>query len=298
MNAKQIIFLFIFCAFYNLNSQNDTLNLIDSIGKKQGHWTLLGKHKPGTCYPANQIIETGFYKDNKKNGIWKEFFCNGNLKNTLTFESGRPSGPATMYYENGKINETGLFKNNRWIGKYYLHFDNGNIQHEFYFNEKGKRDGKQLYFYESGKIAGIGHYKEGKCDSSREYFESGKIAGHSYYKNDKCDSCKFYFKNGKIEKIFYKDSIKIVYNKKAKIVSKTDCKIVECDCYDKEKKSPKNSNDILYNSKREVTGKVTYKNGKKTIKMNKEYYQENLKNVYFMDDTSEFNDSLIQKIKR
>jgi len=81
-----------------------------------------------------------------------------------------------------------------------VYYDNGAVEHEFYFNEKGKQDGKQLNFYENGNIAIIGHYTDGKCDSSGEYFEGGNIMGISYYnKNYKYDSCKGFYENGKIE---------------------------------------------------------------------------------------------------
>lgn len=230
MQAKLVLNLLIFCAFKSLHSQNDTLNSIDSLGKKQGHWMVKGKDKPNTCYTSNQTIETGFYKDGRKTGIWKEYFCNGNLKNELVFENGRPSGPAKMYYENGKIQESGMWQNNRWVGEHLLYFDNGQIQMKKFYNEKGKRDGKQFYYFESGKIAIIDYTKDGKSDSSKNYFESGKIEGISYYKNDKCDSCKTYFEDGKTEKVFYRDSIKIIYNAKGEIAFSFDCKKVECDC--------------------------------------------------------------------
>ncbi len=81
-----------------------------------------------------------------------------------------------------------------------MYYDNGAVEHEFYFNEKGKRVGKQLYFYENGNIAVIGKYTDDKCDSSREYFVGGNIMRISYYnKNDKYDSCKGFYENGKIE---------------------------------------------------------------------------------------------------
>lgn len=239
-----LLFLFLISKTY---SQNDTINKTDSLGKKNGLWILKGKDKPNMCYKPEQIAEEGYYKNGKKTGIWKEYFCNGNLKNSVTFENGKPSGIASIYYENGKIQESGLFINNRWTGKYYLYYDNGSIQHEFYFNEKGKREGKQYYYYKSGNIAIIGYFKEGKEDSCRNYFENGKIEGFSYFKNGECDSCKSYFENGKIAKVFYKDSIKIIYNKNGKIELKLDCKKEECDC-DKKPFVTNNKPVQLYNS--------------------------------------------------
>src|SRR3954469_21078361 len=93
----------------------DTINKVDAEGKKQAKWVLLGKHKPGTCYQPDQKAEEGKYTDNKKTDKWLEYYCNGNMKNQLTFVNGRPDGYAKMFHENGKICEEGVWKNNRWV---------------------------------------------------------------------------------------------------------------------------------------------------------------------------------------
>ena len=75
---------------YEINpiTKKDTINLIDVTGKKQGLWIVFGKTKPNTCYAANPTskVEEGKYADNKKGGIWKEYYCNNNLKSEITYE--------------------------------------------------------------------------------------------------------------------------------------------------------------------------------------------------------------------
>src|SRR3954466_3691133 len=153
---RKFFFLIVFLSFSSLKQGQtwelfgpDTINKIDSEGKKQAKWILLGKHKPGTCYQPDQKAEEGKYKDNKKTDAWLEYYCNGNMKNRITFVNGRPDGYCKLYHENGKISEEGLWKNNRWIGKYRLYYDNGQVQHEFVFNETGKREGMQKYYFDN-----------------------------------------------------------------------------------------------------------------------------------------------------
>ncbi|MBK7311017.1 MAG: hypothetical protein IPI93_09545 [Sphingobacteriaceae bacterium] len=100
-------------SFELLPNSKDTINFIDQVGKKQGKWVLMGKHKPGNCFKPEQKAEEGAYKENRKVGKWNEFYCNGNKKNDLTFQNGRPDGYAIMYYENGnkKKKETGKIIN-------------------------------------------------------------------------------------------------------------------------------------------------------------------------------------------
>jgi antitoxin component YwqK of YwqJK toxin-antitoxin module len=167
---------------------NDTCNRIDMDGKKQGKWILLGKHKPGTCYKPDQEVEKGLYQDNRKTGVWVEFYCNGNMKNKLTFANGRPDGYAIMYGENGKITEEGNWKINKWVGNYKLYYENGQVQHEFVFNPNGKREGAQKYYYENGQTAIEGNFVNGRESGLiKEYHENGDIKAEKNFADGSVD---------------------------------------------------------------------------------------------------------------
>lgn len=166
----------------------DTLNLVDELGKKQGKWILKGKHKPGSCYAPEQKAEEGKYADNRKIGKWLEYYCNGNMKNQLTFQNGRPDGYAIMYHDNGKISEEGNWKNNRWTGPYKLYYENGQPQHEFNFNASGKREGPVKYFYENGQLAIEGNFVNGKeAGVIKEYHENGDIKAEKTFNDGNVD---------------------------------------------------------------------------------------------------------------
>jgi antitoxin component YwqK of YwqJK toxin-antitoxin module len=166
----------------------DTTNFTDAQGKKQGKWVVRGKHKPGTCYGPDQKIEEGRYTDNRKTGVWVEYFCNGNMKNKLTFVNGRPDGYAIMYHENGKISEEGNWKSNRWVGNYKLYYENGQVQHEFVFNQSGKRDGPQKYFHENGAVAIEGNFANGKESGIiKEYYDNGDIKAEKNFADGNVD---------------------------------------------------------------------------------------------------------------
>jgi antitoxin component YwqK of YwqJK toxin-antitoxin module len=155
---------------------NDTINLTDVSGKKQGKWIVTNKilHKP--CYTDDQKVEEGTYVDSKKTGVWAEYYCNNNLKSKITYENNRPNGYATMYHENGKPKEEGLWKNNRWVGDYKLYYENGQVQQAFKFSTTGKRAGDQKYYYENGQTMIEGAWAEGKeAGILREYYENGDL---------------------------------------------------------------------------------------------------------------------------
>src|SRR5437868_2470168 len=95
---------------FELNGK-DTINKIDAEDKKQGKWIVTNKIKNLPDYAEDQKVEEGVYTDNKKTGIWKEYYPNGGLKNKITFVNNRPNGYAIMYHDNGKISEEGLWQN-------------------------------------------------------------------------------------------------------------------------------------------------------------------------------------------
>ncbi len=194
---KKLLYIFLLISFISTaQSQSsemdtngkDTINKIDITGKKQGKWIVRGKDKPGTCYPPEGKVEEGLYENNRKKGIWIEYFCNGNMKNKLTFVNGRPDGYAIMYHENGKISEEGNWKANKWVGNYKLYYENGQVQHEFVFNQAGKRDGAQKYFYDNGQIAIEGNFANGKESGLiKEFYENGDVKAEKNFADGNVD---------------------------------------------------------------------------------------------------------------
>jgi antitoxin component YwqK of YwqJK toxin-antitoxin module len=200
MNINVISALFLFwgsCIFsqgiaqtfeHSPGSTSDTINYVDVVGKKQGKWVLFGKHKPNTCFAPTQKAEEGLYQENRKTGVWMEYFCNGNAKNKITFVNGRPDGYAIVYYENGKVQEEGQWKNNRWVGGLKQYYDNGQIQHDFKFNEGGKREGVQTYKYDNGQTAIQGNFVNGKESGTiKEYHETGELKAEKTYNDGAVD---------------------------------------------------------------------------------------------------------------
>ncbi len=186
--------LFLICLVFSVRAQEpevfgkDTINKTDSEGKRQGKWVLFGKHKPGGCYQPDQKTEEGKYTDNRKTGVWIEFYCNGNMMNKLTFTNGRPDGYAIMFNENGKISEEGNWKINRWVGTYKLFYENGQVQHEFTFNPSGKREGPQKYYHDNGQLAIEGNFANGKESGViKEYYENGDVKAEKNYADGNVD---------------------------------------------------------------------------------------------------------------
>lgn len=166
----------------------DSINRSDENGRRQGKWVVYGKSRPGECWAADQKVEEGRYADNKKTGIWFEYYCNGKVKARVTFVNGRPNGAVKLFHDNGKISEEGIWQSGRWIGPYKLYYDNGQVQHEFVFNDAGRRQGEQKYFYENGQLAIEGTFENGKESGViREYHENGELKAEKTYNDGAVD---------------------------------------------------------------------------------------------------------------
>lgn len=187
-----LVILFITCKIGLAQSfeiiNNDTLNYTDAGGLKQKYWIFYGKTKKVPGFKDDQKVEEGFYQDNKKVGIWKTYFSNGNVKNELTYTNNRPSGYAKMYHANGKVAEEGLWENNKWVGGYKYYFENGNLSYEWNYNKEGKREGVQKYYHENGNVMIEGDWKDGKeAGTIKEYYEDGSIRAEKNFKDGALD---------------------------------------------------------------------------------------------------------------
>ena len=142
---QRIIILFIICFYLQIEGigqsyeiyKNDTVNRTGKDGKKYGRWISYFDNNKA------RVERDGSYENNRKTGIWKTYYENGNLKSEITYVNNKADGYARIYYENGKISEEGIWKGTKWVGKYLYYHENGNKAYEWSFNENGKRTGER-----------------------------------------------------------------------------------------------------------------------------------------------------------
>jgi len=130
---------------------NDTINQkVD--GKKEGYWIIYAHMRDFSGYKPNDIVEEGRYKANRKFGLWKKYFPNGNLMSEIYFKNGRANGAFKTYYENGNVEEEGTWKGRVYTGGFKRYHENGTLSQEKHFNANGKTDGTVKYFYDNGQV--------------------------------------------------------------------------------------------------------------------------------------------------
>jgi len=144
------------------DTSSDSLNVTDKNNQKQGFWIFYGKDKPLEDYEAEDKVEEGRFRDNRKSGIWKKYFATGILQNEITYQNSVPNGHSKLYYANGQLEQEGIWKRTKWTGNYVRYYENGNKYLEFKYNAIGKREGTQKYFYPDGTLMIEGEWKDGK----------------------------------------------------------------------------------------------------------------------------------------
>jgi len=171
--------------------KGDTINIVDNNGLKQGKWIVFGKNVNNPEYAPEQIVEEGYYKDGKKEGLWIKYYPSGVKRSEITYVGGRPKGPYRLYYENGKVEEEGNWDKNKNVGSFKRYYSNGNLQQEFNFNENGKREGIQRYYHENGQLAIEGNWQDGKENGEvKEYYPDGTLKSIKVFNNGVFDETK------------------------------------------------------------------------------------------------------------
>ncbi len=165
----------------------DTINVIDENNLKQGFWRIFGKMKKLPGYEPDQVVEEGNYENSRKQGLWKNFFPSGKVKSEIAYVNSRPNGTYKTYFENGQVEEEGSWENNRNTGGFKRYHENGQAAQDFVFNDSGKRDGKQKYFYENGQLMIEADIAAGKEKFVKEYYEDGSIKAEKSFIDGELD---------------------------------------------------------------------------------------------------------------
>ncbi|MBN2893023.1 MAG: hypothetical protein JXL97_14235 [Bacteroidales bacterium] len=196
-------FIILFLIFFYItgNSQKfeiykgDTINKTDVKNLKQGTWIYFNDTYIGG------ISQKGEYIDNKKENLWEAYHPNGKVKSQINYKNNKQYGEVSIFYPNGNIQEKGYWKINRWVGEYEYYYENGIEKYHWYFDEQGKRTGKQTYYYDNGQTQIVGEWTQGKeAGTINEYYATGQVKKVSNFDNGTINgSVTEYYTNGQVK---------------------------------------------------------------------------------------------------
>ena len=194
-------------------------------------------------HPNGKVASEGMYRDGKPDKYWKTYYLTGVLRSEGNRVNFLKDSTWVFYTATGDTSEIINYRSDKRSG-FYLQYETitqrNNISRHYLKSKEifldDKREGSAYYYYPSGKIKQIIHYKNGKKQGkSQEFDENGTIITLYEYHNDKMTAREFinrknekgektgvwktFYPNGeKKEEEFYKngvlDGVTLVYSER------------------------------------------------------------------------------------
>ena len=110
-------------------------------------------------------------KDSLKQGVWKEFWTNGDLKTEVIYKNNKKQGLEIMWFDEPDcVQQESYYKDGVLDGPsiYY----SKKCKKDFFENFKsGVKEGLELSYYHNGNIKAEGHFKKGKLDGYYKVYD-------------------------------------------------------------------------------------------------------------------------------
>ena len=131
----------------------------------------------GNPFPTGGLIES-----ETEVSVYTSHYATGELK-VKYFEQ---TGDYVTYYVNGQIEEKGQWKMNHNAGELTRYYKSGKIWQSKQLNDKGRKDGLQIYYFANGEKAMMGHWTNGKLSGTLiRYNENGTVKSKNSYTGGK-----------------------------------------------------------------------------------------------------------------
>ena len=186
------LLLFLFLLFsLNLFAQ-DTVNVKDAAGRRQGYWQRLDT--------AGRKIYEGHFKDNIPVGEFRYYYPNGKIKVINIMSDNGHKAHSTAFFQGGYKMAEGIYidekRDSTW--RFYSEYDGKLVSEETY--KGGVKDGYSLTYYGGEGLAEKSSWKNGVMDGPWEqYYTDGKIRIAGNYRNGLRDGqVKTFYDSGQV----------------------------------------------------------------------------------------------------
>jgi antitoxin component YwqK of YwqJK toxin-antitoxin module len=156
-------------------------------------------------YPSGKVRIRATYKDDRPEGVWREYDEEGKIEKSYIYkngivigegivtENGEKDGFWKEFYENGQLRAEGNYNKDRKTGEWKFYHRNGKIEQTGAYESDGSLEGPWTWYYESGITWREENYYEGKLDGMYvEYDELGNIITKGEFIEGREDGFWFY----------------------------------------------------------------------------------------------------------
>lgn len=198
---------------------NTNINKVDSQGRKQGNWK---------AYDVNGNLKfEGRFVDGLPVGTFTYYYPDGKIRAVSEMIDGGKRSHTKIYHKNTRLMAEGNYlnkqKDSTW--KYYSDFDGVLLSTEHY--ENGVLEGKVINYYPSGEVAEEIPYENGLKEGVwKQYFTDGKLKLKATYVNDLLEGLMLvYYQNGvpEISGMYennFKHGMWIHFNERGEVIKK------------------------------------------------------------------------------
>lgn len=196
--------------------KEEKINRTDRFGMRQGTWKEL--------YENDSPKAEGFYKDGKRDGIFKEYDRNGRvvkkeeyrndiLMQTVLVEREKYD-VKKIYYPDGSVKSIGTYKKGVAEGVFREYdakgnltdtasiYSDGRLSRQGKLDNQGREQGVWKEFFEDGKVKSEGSYKDGKREGRWSFFHNNSQTEQvgEYVKGKPSGEWKKFFIDGKLQR--------------------------------------------------------------------------------------------------
>jgi len=122
-----------------------------------------GRVRNAHIYNDNGVlISEGIIDDEgNRNGVWKDYYADGNVSAEGNYSDNRRTGTWKFYNESGKLVQVGSYSNGRIDGTWRWYYPEGELlREEDYY--QGRRDGDYTEYARDGQVIAQGSYADGE----------------------------------------------------------------------------------------------------------------------------------------
>lgn len=161
-------------------AQSDTLNQLDTLGRRQGLWIVYENYVAANGFPTDSKVEEGRYIDNSKEGVWTTYYKDGETPKVIgEYKYNCPDGKYKKFYKSGILKEEGTYTSHHYIGELKKYFPTGELEYLGNYNDNGQEVDTTIYYYKNG------------CKELMLTFNSDGSDQNLYsYHSDKCNVLK------------------------------------------------------------------------------------------------------------
>lgn len=172
-------------------------------------------------YPSGKIKTVASYKDGVPEGIRREYAEDGRILTAYTFKEGKITGQGIMteegikqgpwkeYYSDGQLKAEGIYDKGNKVGGWKYYYPDGTLEQEGYYSTDGLADGAWKWYYPTGTLHREENYLYGLADGpSVEYDDIGNIVTSGEYLEGNEEGKWFYNIDGCVEEGTYRNGLR------------------------------------------------------------------------------------------